>query len=108
MLKFLLRELEGIIYGKWYVRNPDSTVKLWRIKASKLSSFTAREYARLQPFPDDCVFYGNNKRELQLQIGNAVPLGFAKRIGGKVQEALEVGDGHGSVGVEDDIISSIK
>ncbi len=83
-----------------YVRNPDSTAKLWRIKASKLRSFTAREYARIQTFPDDWVFYGNNKRELQLQIGNAVPVRFAKRIALKVREALEVMDGHGSAVVE--------
>jgi C-5 cytosine-specific DNA methylase len=77
-----------------YVRTPDSTAKLWQIKASKIRSFTAREYARIQTFPDDWVFYGNNKRELQLQIGNAVPVNFAKRIAVKVRQALEVLDGH--------------
>jgi DNA (cytosine-5)-methyltransferase 1 len=76
-----------------YVRNPESTAKLWRIKASKIRPFTAREYARLQTFPDDWIFYGNNKRELQLQIGNAVPVIFAKKIALKVREALEVLDG---------------
>jgi DNA (cytosine-5)-methyltransferase 1 len=50
--------------GAMFVRNPESEAKLWRIKASKLRPFTAREYARLQTFPDDWVFYGNNKREL--------------------------------------------
>lgn len=77
-----------------YVRNPESTAKLWRIKASKIRPFTAREYARLQTFPDDWIFYGNNKRELQLQIGNAVPVLFAKKIALKVREALEILDGH--------------
>ncbi len=76
-----------------YVRNPDSTAKLWRISASRLRPFTAREYARLQTFPDDWVFYGNNKREIQLQIGNAVPVTFAKRIAESVRESLEVLDG---------------
>ena len=76
-----------------YVRNPESTAKLWRINASKIRPFTAREYARIQTFPDDWVFYGNNKRELQLQIGNAVPVNFAKRIAIKVRQALEVLDG---------------
>lgn len=79
-----------------YVRNPQSTAKLWRIKASKIRSFTAREYARIQTFPDDWVFYGNNKREFQLQIGNAVPVNFARKIAVKVRQALEVFDGHGS------------
>ena len=76
-----------------YVRNPDSTAKLWRIRASKIRPFTAREYARIQTFPDDWVFYGRNKRELQLQIGNAVPVNFAKNIALKVRQALDVLDG---------------
>lgn len=62
-----------------YVRNPESNAKLWRISASKLRPFTAREYARLQTFPDDWIFIGDNKRDVQLQIGNAVPVIFAKK-----------------------------
>lgn len=76
-----------------YVRNPESRAKLWRVSASRLRSFTAREYARLQTFPDDWVFYGNNKRDIQLQIGNAVPVIFAKKIAESVREALEESDG---------------
>jgi DNA (cytosine-5)-methyltransferase 1 len=76
-----------------YVRNPNSKAKLWRIKASKIRPFTAREYARIQTFPDDWIFYGNNKRELQLQIGNAVPVIFAKKIALRVRQALETLDG---------------
>ncbi len=76
-----------------YVRNPDSDAKLWRIKASKIRAFTAREYARIQTFPDSWVFCGNNKRELQLQIGNAVPVIFAKNIALRVRKALEITDG---------------
>jgi DNA (cytosine-5)-methyltransferase 1 len=83
-----------------FVRNPESTAKLWRIKASKIRPFTAREYARLQTFPDDWVFYGNNKRELQLQIGNAVPVIFAQKNALKVREALEILDGHRKVAFE--------
>jgi DNA (cytosine-5)-methyltransferase 1 len=79
--------------GAMFVRNPESEAKLWRLKASKLRPFTAREYARVQTFPDNWVFYGNNKRELQLQIGNAVPVIFAEKIALKVREALEVLDG---------------
>lgn len=79
--------------GALYVRNPKSTAKLWRISASKLRTFTHREYARLQTFPDDWIFYGNNLREIQLQIGNAVPVVFAKKIALSVREALEVLDG---------------
>lgn len=76
-----------------YVRNPKSTARLWRVSASRLRSFTAREYARLQTFPDDWVFSGDNKREVQLQIGNAVPVVFAKRIAESILLALETKDG---------------
>lgn len=76
-----------------FVRNPNSQARLWRVSASRLHPFTAREYARLQTFPDNWEFIGQNKREVQLQIGNAVPVVFAKRIAMSVAEALEVADG---------------
>lgn len=75
-----------------FVRNPNSQAKLWRITASKLRSFTAREYARLQTFPDDWIFMGANKRDVQLQIGNAVPVIFAKKIAMCVKDGLEIID----------------
>lgn len=80
--------------------NPVLT-KLWRISASKLRAFTAREYARLQTFPDNRVFQGKNKRELQLQIGNAVPVVFAKRIASRVKIALEFLDGKRELAIEE-------
>lgn len=76
-----------------YIRSKKSDAPLWRIEASRLRGFTAREYARLQTFPDDWEFFGKNKREFQLQIGNAVPVEFAKRIGRKVMDALLMQDG---------------
>lgn len=76
-----------------FVRNENSTAKLWRISASMLRQFTHREYARLQTFPDDWVFTGNNQREIQLQIGNAVPVVFAKKIAMCVRNGLEAIDG---------------
>lgn len=76
-----------------FIRNPKSNVTLWRIAANRMRSFTAREYARLQTFPDDWVFVGNNKREIQLQIGNAVPVNFAAHIAVSVREALQAEDG---------------
>lgn len=72
-----------------YVRNPGSKAKLWRISASRIRPFTPREYARLQTFPDDWIFYGNNKREYQLQIGNAVPVEFARRLASQIRYGLE-------------------
>lgn len=84
-----------------FIRNPKSKAKLWRISASKLRAFTAREYARLQTFPDDWEFQGQSKRELQLQIGNAVPVAFAKRIAFEVKIALEVLDGKRKSAIEE-------
>jgi DNA (cytosine-5)-methyltransferase 1 len=75
-----------------FIRNPDANVKLWRIRAKRMRTFTAREYARLQTFPDDWAFVGSNKREIQLQIGNAVPVAFARSIALSVRESLELQD----------------
>jgi DNA (cytosine-5)-methyltransferase 1 len=63
-----------------FIRNRNTDLKLWRISASRLRSFTDREYARLQTFPDSWVFHGGNKRHTHKQIGNAVPVQFAFRI----------------------------
>lgn len=63
-----------------FIRNKDTDLKLWRIRASRLRSFTDREYARLQTFPDSWVFHGDNKRHIHKQIGNAVPVQFALRV----------------------------
>ncbi len=71
-----------------YIRNPDANVTLWRVSASRLRTFTHREYARLQTFPDDWVFEGANKRDIHLQIGNAVPVRFAQCIARNVRLAL--------------------
>lgn len=64
-----------------FVRNPDATVKLWRIQASRLRPLTHRELARLQTFPDDWEFIGGAGSDIHKQIGNAVPVAFASRIG---------------------------
>jgi DNA (cytosine-5)-methyltransferase 1 len=75
-----------------HIRNPTATVTLWRVAASRLRSLTHREYARLQTFPDDWVFLGNNKRDIHLQIGNAVPVEFARQVARSVRLALEAKD----------------
>lgn len=55
--------------------------------------FTVREYARIQSFPDDWVFCGGIG-SMYRQIGNAVPVEMARRIGLSVMECLEaIGDG---------------
>lgn len=59
--------------------------------------FTVREYARIQGFPDDWVFEGSVSKQYR-QIGNAVPVGLANRIGVGIVGALtgsgNVHDGH--------------
>jgi len=81
------RQVKDRINGQ-YIRNPKANAKLWRISASRLRAFTHREYARLQTFPDDWEFKGNNKRSILIQIGNAVPVEFARRLGENIHKAL--------------------
>lgn len=76
-----------------YVRNASANVTLWRVEAARIRSFTHREYARLQTFPDDWEFVGNNLRDIHMQIGNAVPVEFARRLGLNVAQALQAKDG---------------
>ena len=49
--------------------------------------FTVREYARIQSFPDDWIFCGGIGDQYK-QIGNAVPVEMARRIGIQLKEAL--------------------
>lgn len=42
--------------------------------------FTIREYARIQTFPDDWAFSGSVSQQYK-QIGNAVPVNFAREVG---------------------------
>ncbi|WP_029513286.1 DNA cytosine methyltransferase [Mycoplasmopsis primatum] len=60
-----------------------------RCHPSETRPFTVREYARIQSFPDDWNFYGNLNDQYK-QIGNAVPVELAKRIGLEIIKALDM------------------
>lgn len=49
--------------------------------------FTVREYARIQSFPDDWEFSGSMGDQYK-QIGNAVPVELAKRVGKQIVKAI--------------------
>lgn len=54
--------------------------------------FTVREYARIQSFPDDWGFSGSMGQQYK-QIGNAVPVQFAKAIGLSIIDLLNKAEG---------------
>lgn len=49
--------------------------------------FTTREYARIQTFPDDWEFRGAQS-SIYRQIGNAVPVNLAERLGLSIVAAM--------------------
>ena len=49
--------------------------------------FTVREYARIQSFPDDWEFSGGIGEKYK-QIGNAVPVKFAEKLGEQLVKAI--------------------
>ncbi len=51
--------------------------------------FTVREYARIQSFPDEWEFHGTLASKYR-QIGNAVPVELARRIGVEIIRALDM------------------
>jgi DNA (cytosine-5)-methyltransferase 1 len=51
--------------------------------------FTVREYARIQTFPDSWKFTGSVSQQYK-QIGNAVPVNFAKEVGYSIIKFLNM------------------
>jgi len=54
----------------------------------EIRPLTIREYARIQTFPDDYIFTGSLTSQYK-QIGNAVPVELANRIGLAIKKALQ-------------------
>lgn len=84
-----IKGLMSNIYRKLHRHKPAYTViasgggGTWTYHYEEPRALTNRERARLQSFPDDLIFQGNNT-EIRRQIGNAVPAvgiyPFAQRI----------------------------
>lgn len=59
-----------------------------RCHPEEVRPFTVREYARIQAFPDDWQFAGGVAEQYK-QIGNAVPVELARRIGVQLKKAID-------------------
>ena len=59
-----------------------------RCHPDEVRPFTVREYARIQSFPDDWRFCGGIGSQYK-QIGNAVPVELARRLGVQLVESIQ-------------------
>jgi DNA (cytosine-5)-methyltransferase 1 len=58
------------------------------IHINKQRRLSVRECALIQTFPDDFIFYGS-LNSMYRQIGNAVPVKFAKILGESIIKMLD-------------------
>ena len=58
------------------------------IHPTELRTLSVREAARIQSFPDDFFFEGSRSAAFK-QIGNAVPVVLAEKIGLKIKKLLK-------------------
>lgn len=65
------------------------TATMPEIHVNKTRRLSARECAILQTFPDDFVFYGA-LNSLHRQIGNAVPVLLAEKIGLEISKVIDI------------------
>lgn len=85
------------VYGRmfWDRVAPTLTVKCFSVSNGRFAhpeqnrAISLREAAALQSFPDDYIFYGN-LQEVGKQIGNAVPVLMAQRVGEYILEQHEL------------------
>ncbi|RDY30682.1 DNA (cytosine-5-)-methyltransferase [Lachnotalea glycerini] len=63
-----------------------------RCHPNETRPFTVREYARIQSFPDEWKFSGSMGQQYK-QIGNAVPVEFAKAVGLSIIDLLNKAEG---------------
>ncbi len=75
--KTLKAGVHGVPGGENMLARPDGSVRY----------FSVRETARIQTFPDNYVFHGS-WTEVMRQLGNAVPVELAQRVGESVMEQL--------------------
>ena len=81
------------VYGRmqWNQVAPTLTSKCFSLSNGRFGhpvqdrAISLREAAALQSFPDEYIFYGSQV-EIGKQIGNAVPVLLAQKIGDKIQE----------------------
>lgn len=84
------------VYGRmsWNCVSPTLTSKCYSISNGRFGhpvqnrAISLREAAALQSFPDDYIFEGS-MQEIGRQIGNAVPVLLAQRIGERLLQAHE-------------------
>lgn len=76
--KTLKAGVHGVPGGENMLARPDGSVRY----------FTVRESARLQTFPDDFAFHGSWSETMR-QLGNAVPVMLARRVGESVAVHLK-------------------
>jgi DNA (cytosine-5)-methyltransferase 1 len=79
-------------YFKCHPDKPSLTVKENHgavfVHYEKNRCMTARELARLQSFPDDFIFSGS-KKDVLVQIGNAIPCLLGKHLGENIRNIIE-------------------
>lgn len=72
---------------KWDAPAPTLTARCTDVYCGRFThpeqdrGISLREAAALQTFPDDYVFYGSSILQMARQIGNSVPVNFAKALG---------------------------